>query len=277
MIETRWLTASDGVTVGARSSGDRGPGLIFVHGVGSTAAIWDDQLTAFSPRYRCFAIELRGNGAAAKDPDPASITRAGFVQDVLTVADDADLECFHFVGCSLGGVVGFELWRRAKERVASLTFVDSFAVYPNAEQTAQSIIDAATAAGNLRDFAKARAARVLAPNAPEKRYTETIEQYACKSIPSYVASTRATWGGDYRKDLPTITVPTLVICGELDPIAPLALSKEIADGIPGAKLAVVPGANHVCNADAPERFNALLDPFLNDALRAAVNVKSPAT
>ncbi|MBV8689207.1 MAG: alpha/beta hydrolase, partial [Candidatus Eremiobacteraeota bacterium] len=261
MIQTRSLRAHDGVSVGVRSSGERGPAVVFVHGVGSTAAIWDNQLLALGPRYRCFAVELRGNGAV-KDPDPSLITRTGFVADVLTVADDAGLDTFHFVGCSLGGVVGFELWRQAKQRVASLTFVDSFAAYPNADQTAQTIIDAATAAGNLADFAKPRAARLLAPNAPPKRFTETIEQYACKSIPCYVAATKATWTGDYRSDLARITVPVLVICGELDPIAPVALSQEIANGIPGAKLIVIPNANHVSNADAPERFNALLEEFL---------------
>ena len=275
MIQTRWLTTADGAAIGARISGDHGPAVIFVHGVGSTAAIWDDQLNALASKYRCFAVELRGNGAA-KDPDPSLITRTGYAHDVLTVAQAASVDRFHFVGCSLGGVVGFELWRQAGGRIASLTFVDTFAAYPNAEQTAKSIIEAATAAGNLRDFAKARAARVLAPNAPQKRYTETIDQYAVKSIPCYVAATKATWSGDYRADLPKITAPVLVVCGELDPIAPLALSKEIADGIPGAKLAVIPDANHVCNADAPERFNSVLAAFLDDAVAAGVNVKPPA-
>ncbi|MBV8726949.1 MAG: alpha/beta fold hydrolase, partial [Candidatus Eremiobacteraeota bacterium] len=174
MIEKRWLKSRDGVDVGVRSAGRDGPAIIFVHGVGSTAAIWDDQLDALASRFRCFAVELRGNGAAAADPDPQLITRAGFVQDVLTVADDAAIDRFHLVGCSLGGVVGFELWRTAADRIASLTIADSFAAYPNGEQTAQTIIEGVEAAGNLREFAKARVGRVLAPDAPPKRYTETI-------------------------------------------------------------------------------------------------------
>ena len=275
MIETRWLKAADGVEVGVRSAGTHGPAIIFVHGVGSTAAIWDYQLVGLASRFRCFAVELRGNGAAP-DPPAKSITRAGFVQDVLTVAADAGLDRFHFVGCSLGGIIGFELWREAKRRVASLVFADSFAAYPNAEATANTIIAGVKAAGSLRSFAEGRVARVIPSGAPPQRFTETVEQYACKSIPSYIASTYATWTSDYRADLATITAPALVICGELDPIAPLELSQEIARGIPGAKLVVIPGASHVSNADKPADFNAALEAFLNDATGAGVDVETPS-
>lgn len=262
MIETMWVQTADGAAAGARHCGDRGPAIIFVHGVGSTAAVWDRQLEALSEHYRCFAVELRGNGTAAHDADPLTITREGFVEDVLAIADAALAPRFHFVGCSLGGVVGFELWRRAAHSMASFTAVGSFAHYPDAQKSVDAIIGAVTAAGDLRSFAQARAARVVPPSAPAQRIAETIEQMAVKSLPSYIASTRATWTGDYRGDLAQMRVPTLVVCGELDPIAPVALSEEIARGIPGARLAVMPGAGHVANADAPAEFNALLKQFL---------------
>ena len=88
---------------------------------------------------------------------------------------------------------------------------------------------------------------------------------ACKTVPSYIAATRATWTGDYRALLPTITVPTLVVVGERDSVAPLILSQEIAHGIPGAHIEVVPDAGHVVNGDAPEAFNALLRGFIGEA------------
>jgi pimeloyl-ACP methyl ester carboxylesterase len=62
--------------------------------------------------------------------------------------------------------------------------------------------------------------------------------------------------------LGSITVPTLVLVGERDAIAPLALSQEIAAAIPGARLEIIPDAGHVSNADAPDRFNAMLREFL---------------
>jgi pimeloyl-ACP methyl ester carboxylesterase len=65
--------------------------------------------------------------------------------------------------------------------------------------------------------------------------------------------------------LGSIDVPTQVIVGERDAVAPLALAREIAAGIPGARLEVMANAGHVSNADAPAEFNALLRRFLTSA------------
>lgn len=262
MIETIWTPGSDGILAGARVAGT-GPAIIFVHGVGSTAAIWDYQLEALADAHTCYAIELRGNGAAQGDPPAATISREGFVEDVLAIAKTASVDRFHFVGCSLGGVVGFELWRRIPQRIASLTFVGSFAKYPNAEQYVETIIANVTAAGNVGAFARSRVEKILPPHSPQRRIDETISQMAAKSLPCYIASTHATWTGEYRADLPGISVPTLVVCGELDPIAPVPLSQEIAAGIPDARLEVIDDAGHVTNADAPQAFNGKLARFLS--------------
>ncbi|HTX60257.1 MAG TPA: alpha/beta fold hydrolase, partial [Verrucomicrobiae bacterium] len=259
VIASLGATAADGVATGARTAGSHGPALFFVHGVGSTAAIWDRQLEAFAGGYRCFAIELRGNGALA-DPPPEAISRAGYALDVLAVADAAGAERFTIVGCSLGGVVAFELLASAPQRVEAAVFVGSFARYPNAQAYADGIAAAVREAGDMRTFARARAAKLALP--PE-RERETIEQMACKSLPCYLAATQATWTGDYRELLPRIAVPALVACGENDAVAPPELSREIAGGIPGASFVAIEGAGHVANADAPERFNAVLRAFLN--------------
>ena len=52
------------------------------------------------------------------------------------------------------------------------------------------------------------------------------------------------------------------LCGDRDAVTPPELSKEIANGIPGATFALVKDAGHVSNADNPSAFNALLDAFL---------------
>jgi 3-oxoadipate enol-lactonase len=261
VIETIRVTASDGATAGARVAGDRGPALIFVHGVGSTAAIWDAQLDTFSGEYRCCAIELRGNGALP-DPEPSLITREGFANDVLAIADARGMERFTLVGCSLGGVVAFELWQRVPERFERMVVVGSFARYPDGQAYADGVKAAARGAGDMRAFAESRAAKL---GLPPERLRETIEQMGRKSVDCYVASTQATWTGDYRDVLPTIRVPALVLCGERDAVAPAALAEEIARGIPGATFAIVAGAGHVANADAPTTFNDLLRRFLQRA------------
>ncbi len=259
-MRTIEVVSSDGALTGARVAGDVGPALIFVHGVGSTAAIWDRQLATFGARYRCAAIELRGNGAL-RDPDPAAITRAGFAADVLAVADALDMPRFTLVGCSLGGVVAFELWGRTPQRFTGMAIVGSFARYPDGQRYADGVKAAAAEAGDMRRFAEARAAKL---GLPPERVRETVEQMAVKSLPCYLAATQATWTGDYRALLPTIRVPVWVTCGARDAIAPYALAQEIAAGVAGASLSTIPDAGHVANADAPEAFNAALADFLRD-------------
>ena len=258
MIETIRVTAPDDAITGARVAGNRGRALIFVHGVGSTAAIWDAQLEAFSPEYRCLAIELRGNGALP-DPQPSSITREGFATDVLAVADACGVDRFTIVGCSLGGVVAFELWKRAPQRVEGMFVADSFARYPEGQAYADGVKAAVRGAGSMLEFARDRAAKLGLP--PERLHV-TIDQMAAKSVDCYLASTQATWTGDYRDLLATIDVPVLAACGSRDTLTPRDLSEEIARGIPGARFAVVENAGHVSNADAPAAFNALLEDFL---------------
>ncbi len=256
------LRGGDGVESGLRIAGSSGPAILFIHGVGSTAAIWDRQLLAFAQSARCAALELRGNGAVP-DPAPAAITRAGYALDAIAALDALGAERAVIVGCSLGGVVAFELARRAPQRLAGLVLVGSFARYPDAENYVRRILTALDAAGDMETFARARTAQL---GLPPERERETIEQMACKSRASYEAATHATWTGDYREDLGVLRVPALVLVGERDAIAPRALSEEIAAGIPGAQLFEVSGAGHVANADAPDAFDRYLQAFLDERI-----------
>jgi 3-oxoadipate enol-lactonase len=263
MIESLQVTSADGAIAGARVArpADAPVGsttLVFVHGVGSTAAIWDTQLTAFGNELPCVAIDLRGNGVCP-DPDPSLITRAGFGDDVLAVLAELGVDRFTLVGCSLGGVVALELYPRTGSRFDAIVTLGSFARYPDGERVADGIVAAVRDARSMPVFAQRRAAQL---GLPPERMAETIEQMACKSVACYIASTKATWTGDYTGMLSSIVVPAMVAYGERDPVVPLPLSEQLAAGIPSASLAAVAAAGHVANADNPAAFNALLRDFL---------------
>jgi pimeloyl-ACP methyl ester carboxylesterase len=69
---------------------------------------------------------------------------------------------------------------------------------------------------------------------------------------------------DLRDALPHVEVPTLLVYGDNDVRAPLPVAEDLHDAIKGSKLAVIPGVGHLCNVEAPERFNALVRGFLRD-------------
>lgn len=66
---------------------------------------------------------------------------------------------------------------------------------------------------------------------------------------------------DLRDVLPTISIPTLLLYGELDQRAPLTVATDLDASIPTSRLVVLPGVGHVCNAEAPDEFNAQVRRF----------------
>ena len=77
-------------------------------------------------------------------------------------------------------------------------------------------------------------------------------QWACNSMAE----------ADHRPDLAAIEAPTLVVVGANDRITGVAAAERLADGIPGAELAVIEAAGHLANQERPEVFNRLLVDFL---------------
>jgi len=69
---------------------------------------------------------------------------------------------------------------------------------------------------------------------------------------------------DLREALPFVRVPTLLVYGDADVRAPLTVAERLQAAIANSKLAVLAGAGHVCNIDAPEEFNAVVRTFLHE-------------
>ncbi|HEX8812080.1 MAG TPA: alpha/beta hydrolase, partial [Terracidiphilus sp.] len=88
------------------------------------------------PDIRAIAPDLRGHGASelgqnlpegsfALVPDAPVLTMAQYAADIVALLDHLELEQVAFAGCSVGGYILFELWRRIPERMQGLAFVCS--------------------------------------------------------------------------------------------------------------------------------------------------------
>lgn len=268
---------SDGLRIAYVKAGSGEP-LIFLNGVGSTKEIWQQQIGSLSAEFGCVALDYRGYGESEVPPaeclhlsarGPQCISREAFARDLFAVMDACEFEAAHLCGCSLGGVVALESYVQAPDRIRSLTFVDSFAHYPNGLETISERIRTLVELG-MEAFASSRSAGVLGPHAPLPSIERVREQMASVPLQVYVAATQVTWTGDYRALLPQIAKPVLVMWGEHDTIvAPRALSEELAMRIPTAQpLVVVPDAGHLPNVDNPQFFNATLRAFLKHQVGA---------
>jgi len=241
--------------------GDGGDAVVFLHGVGSDKAVWDEQLAHFAARgYRAVALDYPGYGESdspSSEPDRAQIASYIFAAlDELKVAAAA-----HVVGLSMGGVIALEMWRQQPARLRSLVLADTFAKHTDGDAILKRSLDGMTALG-MGKFAEARVGAVLRPDAAPELKSRIVENMARINTRSYTWASRAVWTADYLSDLPNISTPTLVIVGEHDALTPGALSEELHNGIRNSRLRIIPAAGHLANLDNPAAFDEAVAEFI---------------
>jgi pimeloyl-ACP methyl ester carboxylesterase len=175
---------------------------------------------------------------------------------------DAAPPRFALAGLSLGGYVAFEIMRRAPARVAKLALLDTGARAETPEQTARRLprIELAKA-GRMAEVADVQFPFLVhASNKADqalRNLTRTMAEEtggAAFLRQQQAAITRP----DARPGLGAIACPTLVLVGDSDQGTPPALSREIAAGIRGARLVIVPDCGHLSTLERPAAVNAAL-------------------
>jgi pimeloyl-ACP methyl ester carboxylesterase len=169
---------------------------------------------------------------------------------------------FALAGISMGGYVCLEIIKQAPERVLKLALLDSSARADTPDQIARR--RALLAQAKLGGF-PALAAQLLngimhpthrndpTLHAVNERMSATIgsEGFA-RQIEAIIAR------GDSRSGLVSISVPTLILVGDSDPLTPPDRSEEMAAAIPGARLVVVPECGHASTLEQPQAVNRAL-------------------
>jgi pimeloyl-ACP methyl ester carboxylesterase len=100
-----------------------GTPLLLVHGLGSSTLDWEEQIPALSARYRVIVPDVRGHGRSDKPRERYSI--AGFSADLVALIEHLNLGPTHYVGLSMGGMIGFQLAVDQPQLLKSLTIVNS--------------------------------------------------------------------------------------------------------------------------------------------------------
>ncbi len=249
--------------IGYRQSGKANGNLpiVFLHGVGSDKSVWSEQIDYFSKSRRAAAFDYIGYGES--DLSPRDLTREDIASFVFDSMNALEIEKAHICGLSMGGGVAFEMFRQSPERIKSLVLADSFAKHPKADEIVErtfSLIEKMT----MREFAEQRAKVLLMANAPKNIRNKVVEAFSKIPKQTFRWATKAVWTLDYRSILPSINIPTLVLVGEYDQIAPLELSRELTENIPGAKLEIIKNASHLSNLDQPQIFNDLIENFIEN-------------
>lgn len=233
------------------------PVLVFSNSIATTLELWDAQVPAFAPAFRVLRYDQLGHGRSEVRPRPYTVEQLG--RGLLALLDELGFERVSFCGLSLGGAVGMWLGAHAPERLDRLVLVGTSAYFGPPERWLDRI--AMVQAEGMGPVAEAAMGRWFTPAftglAPYR------EGHASTPAEGYVACCDALAMWDFRSELLGVSVPTLVVVGADDPATPPDQANVIAEGIPWARLVVVPAAAHLVNVEQPEAFNrAVLDHLL---------------
>jgi len=256
----------DGAQIAWASDGPQdAPPVLLIMGLAYPAAMWFRLLPALTKEHRVLTVDNRGAGHTGDVPS-APYTVPMMAADCLAVLDDAGVASAHVIGISMGGLMAQELAITAPERVRSMCLV---ATHPGIAHAVINPEALALVTSGRADMTPQEAAEASIPfnYAPSTSRATMEEDWAVRlplacSLAGYTAQVQGTIPWTRYDDLPAVTVPTMVLHGELDALVPPQNGEILASRIPDAELVLVPAANHLLMSDQPDLVAGALTDWL---------------
>ncbi|MCC6532845.1 MAG: 3-oxoadipate enol-lactonase [Burkholderiales bacterium] len=240
-----------------------GPWLVFSHSLACNLSMWAPQAETFSRKYKVLCYDTRGHGQSGAPAQPYTLEQ--LADDAKALFDALGIKQCHWVGLSMGGMIGQTFALRHPGIFKTMTLADTTSRYPpEGLPLWQQRIEIATERGM-----EPIVAAML-----ERWFTEPFRRSGASVIDAIAGAIRTTpvagFVGcchaipkiDLTRRLREIKTPTLVMVGEHDPGTPPEMAREIHDNLPGSELVIVPAAAHLSNVERPEAFNTALTRFL---------------
>ena len=251
------------VDLAAFDSGGGGEAVILAHAIGCDARMWQGLVPVLRDRFRVLAFDARGHGESPLTPRP--YTLAGLADDFARALDKRAVGSAHWVGLSMGGMIGQAFALGHPGRLRRLVLANTTSSYgPEGPKMWEARAKAVTEGGMaaIKDMVMARYFSDEFRAAHPEVVEEAGRRFLQVPAEGYAACCDAIRDLDFTTALGRIGARTLVIAGGKDAGTPVAMSQAIADRIPGARLAVIPGAAHLSAVEKKDEFNALVRQFL---------------
>lgn len=256
---------ANGIEINYELSGQEdAPAVVLSHSLGSSLEMWNPQIAALKPHYRVLRFDTRGHGGSEAPAQPYSLDQ--LTEDVLSLLDVLGIDELHFVGLSMGGMIGQCLALNHGNRLRSLALCDTTALIPpDAQPVWQERIDAARENG-LKALVDDTLQRWFTPtyldqNPPQVQLIRKL--FLATPLAGYIGCSEAIRSLDYLERLSEIKTPTLIIVGREDPGTPVEAAQAMHQRIADSQLVVLPSAAHLSNVEQSEAFNQSLMNFIN--------------
>ncbi|MHA6847173.1 alpha/beta fold hydrolase [Ralstonia syzygii] len=257
---------TNGIRIRYRIDGADGPWIMLAHALGVDLQMWDSIAHRLSRRHRVLRYDARGHGGTTAPH--GAYTLFQMADDAAGLLDALSIAQVHFVGLSMGGMVAQILGVRHPQRLLSLTLCDTVCHTPIAAHPMWDERIGQVEAHGMAGIVEPTLQRWLTTPFREARpeVAARVRALLLATAPhGYVGACLAIKALDTRDALLRIACPTLVVVGEDDTGAPVDVARTIAEGIPNARLKVLPRAAHLAPIEQEEAFLTDLDEFLGHA------------
>jgi pimeloyl-ACP methyl ester carboxylesterase len=277
------LASRDGVRLAVRVEGHGQP-MLLCNGLYCSTHYFVRLAPFFSQTYRVVQFDYRGHGVSADPPDPSSVTLSHLVDDAENVLHATCASPAVLIGHSMGVRVALELFDRTPHRFRCLILLcgsvfDSLGPIPS-RRPLRSMISGTlglgtvipSIAGRIKDFTIERdlvskvgyslggLSRSLTPREPVQKLLENVSRLDIRLMSSLGCSYIAH---SARHILPRVTLPTLVLVGSNDTLAPPAHARAVARLLPHAEVHVCAGCTHLAPVERPDEVHAVITSFLS--------------
>jgi len=252
-----------GVDIACRFDGPaRGRVVLLSNSLMSNYDMWDWTIPALTERYRVLRYDTRGHGRSAATPGPYSIEM--LADDAAGLLDALDIEAAHFVGLSMGGMIGQQLGARYPDRVLSLALCDTASEMPPRSMWEERL-----------EIARRQGTAGLVDGTIKRWFTEAFIKRAPGDIDKvrafilgtgaegYIACASAVRDMAQTTMLLKIKAPTLIMTGRQDPACSVDQAAVLHRMIDGSQLVIIEDAAHLSNIEQPQAFNFALRSFID--------------
>jgi pimeloyl-ACP methyl ester carboxylesterase len=254
----------------------QGQPVVLIHGVGLNKEMWGGQVVGLADTYQVIVYDMLGHGASPRPP--ANIDLKGYAEQLLELLDHLHLEKVAVIGFSMGGLIARAFALHFPQRLEALVVLNS--VFNRSEQQRAGVIERTAQAAEHGPDANAEAALSrwfsLEYQGANPAQIKALRQTLAENDPQGYLTTYSLFATQdmYRaEDLGSLTMPTLIATGELDPGSTAQMARQLAQKIPDAEVVVLEQQRHMMPMESPRLVNRMLLEFLDRALAAPVSQK----
>lgn len=244
----------------------KGKPILLSHSLVCDLEMFDYQAKALSDNFLTLNVDTRGHGRSGLAPHE-NWTLEEMAEDFVPLLDSLALEKVHWVGLSMGGMLGLRLALAHPKRIASLVLMDTSGQAEPPQMHGMYIQMANLVRAGQIDTIMDNLLKLFFSSSTRKNQQELVAHWREKfrNIPVegvYQAALAIFNRTDLSDRLKEISVPTLVVRGEEDQARLPAESDFLVNAIPNARLEIVPKAAHLSALEQPEITTKLIRNFV---------------